>query len=61
MKNLAKFVTLAILISDGGVAQVNFYSQNTKKDEVQEKDEKIRKSQNLDNKLGTTCPDGSPL
>ena len=62
MKNLTKFVTLAIVISDRGVAQVKFYSrQLTDKTEIQEKDRKNRKFEKFENKLGTTCPDGSPL
>ena len=62
MKNFTKFVTLAIVISDRGVAQVKFYShQLTDKTEIQEKDRKNRKFEKLENKLGTTCPDGSPL
>ena len=62
MKSLTKFVLLAIVILDRGVAQVKVYSQKlTDKTEIQEKDERKRKFEKLENKLGTTCPDGSPL
>ena len=62
MKSLTKFVLLAIVILDRGVAQVKVYSQKlTDKTEIQEKDERSRKFEKLENKLGTTCPDGSPL
>ena len=62
MKSLTKFVLLAIVRLDRGVAQVKFYSQKlTDKTEIQEKDERNRKFEKLENKLGTTCPVGSPL
>ena len=58
MRNLARFLTLAMVISDGGVAQVNF---ETSEIEKSQENGKSRKVGNIGNKLGTTCPDGSPL